>query len=269
MPDTTELLDVVTQVATAAADVVADGYDAMRAGLVDVDTKSSATDVVTTVDTETERFIRSRLAALRPDDGVLGEEDGGVAGSSGVEWVVDPIDGTVNFVHGHPNFAVCVAAQIDGESVAGAVVEPVSRRVWTAARGSGAWLDGAPLRLAAPRPLELAVIATGYSYQRERRRRQADTVSAVVREVGDIRRGGSAALDLCATAAGWVDGYFEHGLGRWDWAAASLVASEAGARVVLPGTDARLGADDGILAAHPDVAEQLIELLERAGVASI
>lgn len=280
MTDERTLTEIAETVAADAAALVRERHaDLRNGGAMNVGTKSSATDVVTAADTESERLIRSRLAELRPGDAVLGEEEGnsatnGAAGSAtgtaagGVTWVVDPIDGTVNFLYGYPAFAVSVAAQVDGVSVAGAVVEPVSGRRWTGTKGAGAWLDGAPLRCGSPDSLDLTLLATGFAYRSERRQRQARLVAAMLGRVRDIRRGGSSALDLCAVAAGWVDAYCEHGLSRWDWAAGALIAAEAGARVSLPGTDAELGAD-AILAAAPTVADPLRAALIDCGVAEV
>lgn len=264
-----ELLRVAETVARDAAELVLAAYERRGAGLA-VDTKSTDTDLVTAVDRDAERLIRARLAELRPGDSVLGEEDGGVlaAAPDAVTWVVDPIDGTVNFVYGLPSFSVSVAAEVDGVSVAGAVVEPVSGRCWTGVRGGGSWLDGRPLHVSSPQRLELSLLATGFAYDAERRKRQAELVRGVLGVVRDIRRRGSAALDLCAVAAGWVDGYFEHGLSRWDWAAGALIAAEAGATVVLPGEDPRLGAD-AVLAAAPGIAEPLRTLLLNSGAADV
>ncbi|MGW5054460.1 inositol monophosphatase family protein [Actinokineospora sp. NPDC004072] len=255
-----ELADIALTVAREAAELAA----AVRADAVrDVATKSTATDVVTAGDTAAEALIRSRLGELRPGDAVFGEETGGTPGA-GVTWVVDPIDGTVNYLYGHPTHCVSVAAQIDGESVAGAVVEPVSGRCWTAARGHGAWLDGAALHVSQPESLDLTLLATGFPYARERRIRHGAVVAELLGVVRDIRRGGSAALDLCAVAAGWVDAYVEGGLSPWDWAAGALIAREAGAVVLLPG-EHELGADVVFVAA-PAIAEPLRAACAAAGM---
>lgn len=273
-PDPAALVATAEQVAADAARLVCDAYESMLAGEeVAVDTKSSQTDVVTAVDRASERYLRQRLAELRPGEPVLGEEEGGDDGDGGdpaetVTWVVDPIDGTVNFLYGFPWFAVSVAAQIGGVSVAGAVVEPVSGRRWTAVRGGGAWLDGRRLATSAPQRLDLALLTTGFAYGAERRTRQAEFVSGVLRRVRDIRRPGAASLDLCAVGAGWTDGYVEHGLNRWDWAAGALVAAEAGAVVSVPGEDPALGVDS-TFAAAPSIAEPLRAVLIECGVASV
>lgn len=257
------LKDVAVEVALEAADLVRKAREAMVAGeRVRVETKSSDTDVVTAVDHASEELIRRRLAELRPGEPVLGEEGGGVAAASvqgdadPVTWVVDPIDGTVNFLYGSPVFAVSVGAQVSGVSVAGAVVEPISGRCWSASRGDGAWLDGRRLGVSAPERLDLALVGTGFSYQAERRVRQVRMIAGLLDRVRDIRRPGSGALDLCAVAAGWIDAYFEHGLHRWDWAAGALIAAEAGAVVRLPGGDLELGRD-ATFAAAPTIAESL------------
>ncbi|GAA4527321.1 inositol monophosphatase family protein [Amycolatopsis samaneae] len=271
--DESLLKSVAERIAVEAAELVKNAWDEMNRGArVRVDTKSADTDVVTAVDHESERLVRARLAELRPGEPVLGEEGGGsVAAASspdGVTWVVDPIDGTVNFLYGLPWFAVSVAAQIGGVSVAGAVVEPVSGRRWTAARGQGAWLDGRPLAVSAPDRLELTLVGTGFAYVAERRKRQARFAAELLGRVRDIRRNGAASLDLCAVGAGWLDAYVEHGLHRWDWAAGALVAAEAGAVVALPGEAPELGAD-ATYAAAPSVAAPLRAELASCGAAEV
>lgn len=265
------LTGTAVRVATDAARLVRDARESMLAGTaVDVDTKSSDTDVVTAVDVESERLIRARLAELRPGEPVVGEESGGASDEQpgAVTWVVDPIDGTVNFLYGIPQFAVSVGAQIDGVSVAGAVVEPVSGRCWTATRGAGAWLDGRRLAVSEPPSLDKTLLGTGFAYVVERRAEQAAMTARLLTRVRDIRRRGAASLDLCAVAAGWTDAYFEHGLHRWDWAAGALVAEEAGAIVSLPGQDPGLGTD-GTLAAAPSIAAELREELVAAGAGTV
>ncbi|WP_343063821.1 inositol monophosphatase family protein [Haloechinothrix aidingensis] len=272
------LTEVAARVASEAAELVRAARLDMTAGrTVDVATKSSQTDLVTAVDRESEACIRDRLARLRPGEPMLGEEDTGTgvreadaaAGSEdGVTWVVDPIDGTVNFLYGYPAFAVSVAARVGGESVAGAVVEPVSGRCWTAGKGHGAWLGDTPLRVSDPKRIELTLLATGFAYDARRRARQGELAGAVLGSVRDIRRSGSAALDLCAVAAGWVDAYYEHGLSPWDWAAGALIAREAGALVSPPGADTALGAD-ATLAASPSIADGLRELLVSCGAGRV
>lgn len=233
-----------------------------------VDTKTTDTDVVTAADRAVERLVRDRLAELRPGEPILGEEEGGEVTLAGLRWVVDPIDGTVNYLYGLPWYAVSLAAQVDGRSVAGVVVEPASGRVWSAVEGGGARLDGRPLRVSAAERLDLALVGTGFSYSVQERVVQAAAIGRLLGEVRDIRRYGAASLDLCAVAAGWLDGYYEQGLKRWDWAAGALIAAEAGAVVRVPGSDV----DDGLgasatLCATPDIADDLRAALLRSGVA--
>lgn len=236
-----------------------------------LDTKSSATDVVTEGDTACEALVRDRLAAARPGDLVLGEEGGtsGTPAPGQVRWIVDPIDGTVNYTHGLPWFSVSLGAEVDGRVVAGAVVEPVSGRVWCAARGHGATRDGEPLRVSGLDDLGLAVVGTGLNYDPGRRGRQAAVVARIAGRIGDVRRTGCASLDLCATAAGWLDGFYEHGLHPWDVAAGGLIAEEAGAVVRLPGADADGLGTDATLVAGPALAAPLADLLLAEGAGAI
>jgi len=241
-----------------------------------VSTKSSPTDVVTAADTAVEALLRARIGTLRPHDAVIGEESGGHWGDAvdTVVWVVDPIDGTVNYLHGFPWYAVSVAAVRNGVTVAGAVAEPVSGRLWSAAAGAGATCDGHPLRVSGLADVTRALVGTGFAYRPARRAAQARMVAALLPAVGDVRRAGSAALDGCAVAAGWLDAYLEHGTNWWDWAAAALVAAEAGAVVRVPGppgaeppTDG-LGADAVLLAA-PGVAVAVADLARAHGAADV
>ncbi|MGV0066738.1 inositol monophosphatase family protein [Mycobacterium colombiense] len=235
-----------------------------------VRSKSTPTDPVTVVDTETERLLRDRLAELRPGDPILGEEGGGPADPSGtpagsVTWVLDPIDGTVNFVYGVPAYAVSVGAQVDGESVAGAVADVVGNRVYSAALGLGAHVTDDSgtqlLQCSAVDDLSMALLGTGFGYSRQRRAAQAALLARMLPVVRDVRRIGSAALDLCMVASGRLDAYYEHGLQVWDRAAGALIAAEAGARVVLPAP----GVDGAglALAAAPGIADELLAVLER------
>lgn len=270
LPDPVELLALAVDTARAAAAVVARG----RATAAEhVAVKSSPVDVVTAVDEESERLIVSRLLAARPDDGVLGEEGGARAGSSGVRWLVDPIDGTVNFLYGLPAYAVSIAAEVDGEVRAGAVLDVATGELFTALAGRGAWLtvpgaeEPAALSVSAPPSLGLALVATGFGYDAGLRRAQGAAVAELLPRVRDIRRFGSSALDLCALAAGRVDAYYELGLNPWDHGAGALVASEAGA--VLSGLPGRPFAEPMAIAAAPSVAGPfaalVAELYERHG----
>ena len=223
-------------------------------------TKTTSTDIVTEMDKRSERLIVERLTAARPDDGFLGEEGASRDGTSGVRWVVDPIDGTVNYLYEIPAYAVSIAAAVDGQVVAGAVVNPVVGETWTAARGHGAWLDGAPLGPVAVPELHLALVATGFGYDARRRARQAELLAVLLPQVRDVRRAGAASLDLCAVATGRVDAYYEQGLQPWDLAAGGLVAEEAGVRVT--GLHGRAAGERMVVAAREPLAAALLGRLE-------
>lgn len=226
-------------------------------------TKSTPTDVVTESDTAAEALIRDRLLAARPDDGILGEEDGRTAGSSGVDWVVDPIDGTVNYLYGLPHYAVSIAARVDGVVVAGVVHNPASGETWTATAGGGAYLDGRAISVTGCDQLGMAMVGTGFGYDAQRRARQAAVLLELVPVVRDIRRAGAASLDLCAVAAGRLDAYYERGLQPWDVAAGALIAEQAGATVT--GLHGAAPGEDLVLASAPGVVDELRALLERLG----
>jgi myo-inositol-1(or 4)-monophosphatase len=204
-----------------------------RSAVAVADTKTSVTDIVTKVDRASEQLIRTRLLAARPDDGFLGEEGAQDSGTSGVRWIVDPIDGTVNFLYGIPRYAVCIAAEVDGQAVAGVVWDVPSGTYYTATLGGGAMRDAEPIGVRAPAPLAERLVITGFSYRPEVRAIQAQAIARLLPVVRDIRRIGSAALDLCHVADGSADAYVEEGLNHWDHAAAGLVAREAGATTLL------------------------------------
>ncbi|WP_055474206.1 inositol monophosphatase family protein, partial [Streptomyces pathocidini] len=193
-------------------------------------TKTSAIDVVTEMDLASEKLITGFLAEERPDDGFLGEEGASSEGSSGVRWVIDPIDGTVNYLYGLPAWAVSIAAEVDGEAVVGVVEVPSRGETFRAVRGGGAYLGDRRLAVRPAPPLEQALIGTGFGYLTERRAAQAEVLRTLLPRVRDIRRGGSAAIDLCDVACGRLDGYYERGLNPWDYAAGALIAREAGAQ---------------------------------------
>ncbi len=232
-----------------------------------VTTKSSPTDLVTELDTWAERRITERLLAARPHDGLVGEEGASITGTSGVTWSIDPIDGTVNFVHGIPGFCVSIAAQVEGRSVAAVVASPLHHDVFTASLGDGAARNDRPIRCATPRGLALAVVGTGFGYDPARRGRQARVLTTVLPRIADIRRGGSAAIDLCSVACGRLDAYWEVGLNPWDHAAGGLVATEAGAR--CGGLDGGPASDRFVLAAPDAIWDDLAALLTSADAAAV
>lgn len=256
MTNPVELLELARTLAIEAGELI----EAMR---VDVDlvgdTKSSSVDVVTAADRAAEALIVERLSVLRPHDGVLGEEGAGSEGTSGVRWIIDPIDGTTNYVYSVPSYGVSIAAEVNGVLAVGVVYEPVFERCYSASVGGGAFKNGEPIAANADPSVETALVATGFGYIAERRRRQAEILVDLLPRVRDIRRFGSAALDLCYVAEGLVDAYYERGLHPWDLSAGAVIASEAGATVGdLRGGDA---GEHFTLAANPALFESLREIL--------
>jgi myo-inositol-1(or 4)-monophosphatase len=221
-----DLLALAVATAREAGELIA----SMRSRGVDVaDTKSSPIDIVTEADQTCELLIRERLLGNRPDDGFIGEEGADVPSRSGVTWVVDPIDGTVNYLYGLPHYAVSIAVQRDGEVVAGVVRCPALDLEYAATLGGGATLNGVPLDQRSAPALDRMLVSTGFSYETAIKIRQGQAVARLLPQVRDIRRQGSCALDLCAVAAGQSDAYVEEGAHLWDYAAGGLVATEAGA----------------------------------------
>lgn len=228
--DRDALLRLAIRVASEAAELIA----AERRSVVEIaGTKTSATDVVTRVDQASEQLIRAGLLDARPDDGFMGEEGSADVGTSGVRWIVDPIDGTVNFYYGLPRYAVCIAAEVDGEVEAGVVLDVPSGTCYSATLGGGAFRDGQPIAVRDTVSVEQRLVITGFSYVPEIRRVQAQAIARLLPRVRDVRRIGSSALDVCHVAEGSADGYVEEGLHPWDYSAAGLIAREAGARTLL------------------------------------
>ena len=266
-PDSGELLGLAMTAAGAAAVMLAAGRPAGPGGRPEVaGTKSSPTDVVTEMDRTAEELIRAEILAARPGDAILGEEGGatGEAGAGQVRWIVDPLDGTVNYLYGLADWSVSIAAELDGTVVAGVVAAPALGEVFTATLGGGAWLHagGGPpvaLRCNTGVPLDRALVSTGFGYAAPRRVVQGQVVGALLPRVRDIRRGGSCAVDLCSLAAGRVDAYYERGVNYWDYAAGGLVATEAGA--VLGGLAGRPASPSMTIAAEPALFGQLRDLL--------
>ncbi|WP_240190646.1 inositol monophosphatase family protein [Aeromicrobium sp. YIM 150415] len=268
MSEHSELLSLAREVGLEAAELV---RRLRPAGRVDVvATKSSPTDAVTEIDRASERLIRERILTARPDDGFVGEEGEDVAGSSGVEWVVDPIDGTVNFVYGLPAYAVSIAARTDAAGHApsiGYVVNIATGAEYGAVAGGGAWrwhgdereaLHGPPAT-----PLSQLLVATGFAYDAPTRKRQAEAIARLLPRIRDIRRIGSAALDLVAVAAGELDAYVEQGLKPWDLAAGGLIAAEAG--LIVGGLDGAAG-ERLTMVARPDIWAEYSELVRACGL---
>jgi len=265
--DFTGLRSLAETVARDAANLVWD----RRSDHGRIDTKSSSSDMVTATDRAAEELLVSRILAARPHDGIVGEEGTGVEGTSGYRWVLDPIDGTANFVYDYPGFGVSVAVQHDETTVAGVVVDIMHSDtlsgqgdLYSAALGAGATRNGEPIATSNATEVSDGLVATGFSFIADRRAKQAAALAHILPKVRDIRRQGSAALDLCSVACGRVDAYFEIGLNEWDLAAGALIAAESGAIVRLTGE----GTDRFTFAAAPGVTDRLWTVLESAGATS-
>lgn len=267
-----ELLSVALEVSEKAGALVLERLDTV----IKVDTKSSATDFVTEVDKAAEDLIVTELLERRSDDSIIGEEGAGVEGSSGISWIIDPIDGTTSFVYGQSGFSISVAAYIGKRPLVGVVYAPALMRRYWAAAGRGAHYSTAPysqlipalsassqtgfvrkLQVSSNTELSTALVGTGLSYLGELRALQSQVLSELVIQVGDIRRIGSAAIELCMVAAGQTDGYYEHDLSLWDYAAGILIASEAGAKVEISSNPITEGAF--ICASTPAIFDGLSE----------
>ena len=261
-----DLLDIARSVAEEAGALAA----RLRTEGVEVAaTKSSPIDIVTAVDRATEDLIRGRLAALRPGDGFLGEESGATRSGSGLTWVVDPIDGTVNYLYGLPNWSVSIAV-VEGDpdpatwtALAGAVNAPALGELYTASAGEGAHLDGRRLRVRDAVPLDRALVATGFHYTQDIRINQARVAQPLLARVRDLRRAGGAAIDLASVAAGRLDAFFEQGLNPWDQAAGALLVREAGG--VVRGIDQAASTYRMTIAGQTDVVAELHAVLVELG----
>jgi myo-inositol-1(or 4)-monophosphatase len=239
--------------ARAAGDVLLERFGAPAQGL---ERKSSRTDMVSDADRDAEGTIERILREERPDDGLLAEEGASSEDRSGRRWVVDPLDGTTNFLYGFPAWCVSVALEDTDGGAVGVVRDPARGESFAAARGLGAKLNGAPIEVSGAERLGSALIATGFGYDAERRRAQAERLVQVLPNVRDIRRAGAAALDLCWVAAGRLDGYYERGLKPWDWAAGRVIVTEAGGELrTLDGDPA------GLVAASPGIVDELCGLV--------
>ncbi|MYR56638.1 inositol monophosphatase [Streptomyces sp. SID625] len=261
----TELLQLALQAAARAGELLKDGRPA---DLGVAATKSSPVDVVTEMDIAAEKLITGLIADRRPDDGFLGEEGAATEGTSGIRWIIDPLDGTVNYLYGLPSWAVSIAAEHNGETLVGVVTAPMRAETFRAVRGRGAWATGSwagerRLTCRPDAPLDRALVSTGFNYVTDVRRHQAEVAGRLIPLVRDIRRAGSAALDLCDVAAGRLDGYYERGLHPWDHAAGALIAREAGA--LTGGRPAQRVSGELAVAATPGVFGPLQGHLENLG----
>ena len=255
-----DLLALASELALEAGTLVREGR---IGGLVDVETKSTPTDAVTEYDRAAEALIVGRLRQARPDDGIVGEEGTADIGTSGIHWLIDPIDGTTNYLYRLPLYSVSIAARDGDGGVVGVVHAPMTNEMFAARRGGGAFVNGRPITCSDQRFLGSTLVATGFGYLPERRARQGERVANLIAEVRDIRRLGSAAIDLCYVAAGRFDAYYEQWLNPWDLAAGELIAREAGAMIgEFPGRDE--GEPAGLLAASPGIYDEMKALLARS-----
>ena len=257
--DLRELLALASDLAQQTGRIHADG----RRQALTIETKSSPTDLVSQVDKAAERLIVDRLRSERPDDGILGEEGASCEGTSGLRWVVDPLDGTTNYIYGYPAYSVSIAVEIGGDAQVGVVLDSSSGRLYRAVAGSGAVCDDRPITARVPEGLATALVATGFSYSTTERELEGVVVATVLPRIRDIRRSGSAALDLCRLAAGEVDAYWELDLSPWDFAAGVLIAREAGAEVLLAPSAG--GKGRAVVGTHASLMPAFTELLREAG----
>jgi len=256
LPSPAELERLASSTARNAAALVTATY-----GRPDpVGRKSSPTDVVTQTDLRAEDLIRDQLRAATPEAGVLGEEGETTAPGARLQWVIDPLDGTVNFLYGVPIFAVSIAAALDGEIVAGAVIDVLRDELFSAHLGGGARRDGEAIEATGCTSLPSALVATGFSYHADQRDLQGEVAHRVLSRARDLRCFGSAALELCWVACGRVDAYFQRETEIWDRAAGALIAAEAGARTELPCPEN----DDLVVAAAPGVFDDLWSVVQFA-----
>jgi myo-inositol-1(or 4)-monophosphatase len=235
-----------------------------RGERLDVETKSSPSDLVSQIDRRAEEVIVAGIAAARPQDAILAEEGTLASGSSGVRWIIDPLDGTTNYVYGYPASCVSIAVEVDGRLQVGVIHEPYADRTYEAIAGHGATCAGRPLAVRRQAALPDALVATGFSYDAGQRGLQGGALAHILPRIRDIRRAGSAALDLCMVAAGRVDAYYELDLNLWDYAAGSVIARAAGADVRTMA--AAHGRGPAVIAAAPALMAPLLELLAEAGV---
>jgi myo-inositol-1(or 4)-monophosphatase len=255
-PSPTKLEEIAAAAARAGADVVSAGYGRPRL----VGRKSSPTDIVTQTDLQAEDRIKQLLLEATPDAGILAEEGGGIAPRSRVQWVIDPLDGTINFLYGVPLFAVSIAAALDGEIVAAAVIDVLRGELFSAHLSGGARLDGAPIASSSCAALPDALVTTGFSYHADLRDAQGAVAHRLLSRARDVRCFGSAALELCWVACGRCDGYFQRDTEIWDRAAGALIAQEAGARTELPSPEN----GDLLIAAGPGIFEELRAVVQPA-----
>lgn len=223
-----ELLNLAESIALKAGSLLVN-----RPSKFDLDQKSGVFDFATQMDHESEKLIVSAILAARPDDGLIGEEGANRESKSGVTWVIDPIDGTVNYLYDIPGWCISIAAKDRDGGLAGVVYSPATQSLWKAHRGGGAFLNGNPIKCNDPVALNRALVGSGFAYDLEKRKIQAALIARLLPEIRDLRRLGACAVDMCHVASGSLDAYFEAGVNEWDYAAAGLIATEAGAMISI------------------------------------
>jgi len=223
-----EVLNLAESIALKAGSLLVN-----RPSKFDLDEKSGVFDFATQMDHESEKLIVSEILAARPDDGLIGEEGANRESKSGVTWVIDPIDGTVNYLYDIPGWCISIAAKDRDGGLAGVVYSPATQSLWKAHRGGGAFLNGNPIKCNDPVALNRALVGSGFAYDLEKRKIQAALIARLLPEIRDLRRLGACAVDICHVASGSLDAYFEAGVNEWDYAAAGLIATEAGAMISI------------------------------------
>ena len=248
---TDELLALALGVAQEAGELLMD-----RPTTFNLSTKTGALDFATQMDHASEKYIVTALLTARPNDGIIGEEGASRPSTSGITWVIDPIDGTVNYLYGLPGWNVSIAAKDEHGPLVGVVHAPTINSTWTGIRGGGAFLNGSLIHCNDPVELDVALIGTGFAYNLGKRAEQGEIVAALLPQIRDLRRIGAAAVDLCYVAMGGLDGYFEAGLMEWDIAAGGLIADEAGARVTTNRAGITVCAGPGL---HPVLVDAIAD----------
>ena len=223
-----ELLELAESIAQKAGALLID-----RPSKFELDQKSGVFDFATQMDHESEKLIVSEILKARPDDGLVGEEGANRPSKSGVTWVIDPIDGTVNYLYDIPGWCISIGVKDESGPLVGVVFSPSTHSLWKASRGGGAFLNGSPISCNDPVALNRALVGSGFAYDIEKRKIQAALVSRLLPEIRDLRRLGACAVDICHVASGSLDAYFEAGVNEWDYAAAGLIATEAGALISI------------------------------------
>jgi myo-inositol-1(or 4)-monophosphatase len=247
-----ELLKLAQEIGAEAGALLMD-----RPPAFEIESKSTAIDIATQMDKKAEAFIVKSILAVRPDDGIIGEEGASVESNSGITWVIDPLDGTVNYFYGLPGWNVSIAAKDNEGALVGVVTAPTINSMWWATRGGGAFYNGSKIQCNNPIELDRALIATGFQYDVAHRATQLEDLVKLVPIARDVRRNGAAAVDLCHVAMGALDAYYESGLKEWDWAAGGLIATEAGATFAQYGQEPTRTT----MAAGPELHSRIADLL--------